>query len=84
MLDFRIYGQNSRDFDRSTLLPDGTFDGWVDGMERWDRDVKRGEPGEYDAVAKTAAAVSPLVNDPVNGGDGTLRKLWADDIAVRC
>ncbi len=47
-----------------------------------DWDVKRGEPGEYAVVAKAAAAVSPLVTDPVGGDDGELRRLWADD-AVR-
>ena len=48
-----------------------------------DWDVKRGEPGEYDAVAKAAAAVSTAVTDPVSGGDGALRRLWADRTDVR-
>lgn len=48
-----------------------------------DWDVKRGEPGEYDAVSKAAAAVSPHVADPVGGDDGALRQLWTDDTVVR-
>ena len=39
-------------------------------------DVKRGEPGEYVAAIKTAAAVSPSVADPISGADGRLQGLW--------
>ena len=39
-------------------------------------DVKRGEPGEYVAAIKTAAAVSPSVADPITGADGRLQGLW--------
>lgn len=45
------------------------------GGAAWD--VRRGAPGEYDAAAAAAASVSPFVTDPVIGGDGALRTLWA-------
>ena len=67
----RSMGQSGR------LAVVGAYPGGAD----WD--VKRGEPGEYDAVAEVAAAVSPAVTDPVRGGDGALRRLWADRTVVR-
>ncbi len=43
-------------------------------------DLRRGDPAEFAAAARAAAAVSPIVTDPVFGGEGFLRALW--DAAV--
>ena len=42
-----------------------------------DYDTRRGDPAEYQAAKTAAASVSPQVSDPVTGGDGALRQLWA-------
>ena len=42
-----------------------------------DYDTRRGDPAEYEVAKEAAASVSPDVGDPVTGGDGALKRLWA-------
>lgn len=46
-----------------------------------DYDIRRGDPTEHAASARTAAAVPPPDSDPVSGRDGRLPRLWAADRA---
>jgi uncharacterized protein YjlB len=40
-------------------------------------DMHRGKPAEHDATARNVSAVPLPSADPVAGGDGPLRRLWA-------
>lgn len=42
-----------------------------------DYDIRRGDPAEHAAAARAVAAVPVPESDPVRGGDGGLRRLWA-------
>ena len=42
-----------------------------------DYDTRRGDRAEYQDSKKAAASVKYQVSDPVTGGDGALKRLWA-------
>ncbi len=42
-----------------------------------DCDIRRGDPAEFDVAVRAIAAVPVPESDPVRGGDGGLRHLWA-------
>ena len=46
-------------------------------------DTRRGNPAEYEAVKAAAALVSLDISDPVTGGDGALKRLWAKEPMTR-